>query len=133
MLNKLIQRKVFRQFVKFAIIGGTAFIIDMAGYGIFTRIFHIYHIWAKLMSFFCAAYYSYEMNSRWTFRSGHLRGVKLLTKSYIVQSIGAAINAGGLYLFFDILKFKEIAALLIATIAAAIWNFLVNKFWVYRA
>ncbi|TSC93020.1 MAG: hypothetical protein CEN91_316 [Candidatus Berkelbacteria bacterium Licking1014_85] len=133
MIKKITQRKSIRQFVKFGIIGATAFVVDMAFYALFTRVFHIYHIFAKLMSFFCAAYYSYEMNSRWTFRRGHLRGIKLLTKSYIVQTIGALINASGLYLFFDVLKYNEIAALLIATIAAAIWNFSTNKFWVYRA
>lgn len=132
-INKIKQRKVVRQFVKFAIIGATAFAIDMTSYIAFTRLFSIQHIIAKIMSFFCASYYSYEFNSRWTFRRAEMRGKKLLAKSYIVQCIGAGINASGLYLFFDHLGYHEIASLLIATFFSTIWNFIMNKFWVYRA
>lgn len=132
-INKIRQRKVVRQFIKFAIIGATAFAIDMSAYSLLTRLFSIHHILSKIISFFCASYYSYEFNSRWTFRRAEMRGKKLLAKSYIVQCIGASINAGGLYLFFDILKYHEISSLLIATFFSTIWNFIMNKFWVYRA
>lgn len=132
-INKIRQRKVVRQFVKFAIIGATAFVIDMIGYSVFTRLFSIQHILAKVLSFFCASYYSYEFNSKWTFRRAEMRGKKLLAKSYIVQCVGASINAGGLYLFFDRIGYHEILALLIATFFSTIWNFIMNKFWVYRA
>lgn len=132
-INRIRHRKVVRQFVKFAIIGATAFAIDMAGYSILTRLFSIQHILAKVMSFFCASYYSYEFNSRWTFRRSDLRGKKLLAKSYVVQCIGASINASGLYLFFDRLGYHEFLSLIIATFFSTIWNFIMNKFWVYRA
>jgi len=132
-INKIRQHKVVRQFVKFAIVGATAFVIDMLGYVLFTRYFLIHHIVAKVMSFFVASYYSYEMNSRWSFRRKELRSTKLLIKSYIVQCVGATINVSGLYLFFDIIGYHEFLALIIATFFSTIWNFIMNKFWVYRA
>lgn len=88
-----------RELVKFAIVGGTTFIIDNAIY--FTLAFTILHpkpTVAKILAIIVATIASYILNREWSFknRGGRERHHEA-TLFFMVSGIGVGINAFPLY------------------------------------
>jgi len=135
------QKKTYRQFIKFAIVGAINSGVD---WGIFyplkiflPNIFTGLSLQAikqisKAISFTISALSSYIMNRKWTFRSQskrvHIEGLKFM----IVATGGLIINSITFYLVTSQLGWRDIFALIAATAAATLWNFVLNKLWTFK-
>lgn len=82
------------------------------------------------VGFMVAAFFSYLLNSRFTFRA-QLDLKAGLFKNYSTLAIGLGINMGTVALL-TWLAVPYIAAQGVATVLAFIWNFLASKFFVFR-
>ena len=144
----------FIQFVKFAIVGVSNTFIDWAVFFLLTQYFVFFQggqneILAKGISFVIAVINSFIWNSLWTFRQefkaglaqGEKRTVEIIYfgRFLAVSTIGLILNALVFYLarpltdlVFARLELAQLLALVIATFAVLLWNFLANKFWTYR-
>lgn len=134
------QKKSYRQFVKFAVVGAINSLLD---WGIFypLKIF-LPHIFGSLsvqmikqiskgISFVVSAISSYTMNRKWTFRSKNKNIHKEAIKFMIVATGGLLINSAVFY-FMTKANFRDIFGLIVATAAATLWNFFLNKVWTFK-
>ncbi len=128
----MLQRQSVRQFIKFGIVGFGSFLIDWCIYFTLTRAFSVFYLNAKIVSFCVAAGNSYVWNRRWTFRSREPNHLRQLTQFFLVASIGAALNAGIMYLLHGLLLMPDLLALIVATGIVMFWNFLANRYWTFR-
>lgn len=147
----LIQRPGVQQFIKFCAIGFTSAIIDIAiSYTLvykfgFDDKFPRNTTVAKAISFLFGVTNGFIWNSRWTFQGmGSGRRHEMYIKFMLVNTVGLILN---------ILLFKSVILLFtgkfinqgkpdrlhfaIATVTAimfvAVWNFLANKKWTFKA
>lgn len=128
----LIHRRGVRQFVKFGIVGVTSTIIDWGIYLLLTRIFGVFYLMAKILSFAVAVLNSYIWNRRWTFRSNDPAKLRQFIKFLTISIVGVVLNTLIMYIAVDKIKLHDIFGLVLATAIVMIWNFLANKFYTFR-
>lgn len=138
-MKELLNRPGIRQFIKFGVVGGTGTIVDLGFYNLLAIVFG-YNIYiARLVSFILAATNNYILNRKWTFRSQDKKIAAEFGKFFFIATIGLFMNLGIMRLLqpwamrFDSQLLQKNIPVLIAITVVLVWNFLANKFWVFKA
>ncbi len=131
-MRELIHRRGVRQFVKFGIVGASSTIIDWGIYLLLTRIFGLFYLMAKILSFGVAVLNSYIWNRRWTFRSNDPRKLKQFIKFLTISMVGLVLNSTIMFIAVSKIKLHDIYGLVLATAIVLIWNFLANKYYTFK-
>ncbi|MDH4358406.1 MAG: glycosyltransferase family 2 protein [Candidatus Berkelbacteria bacterium] len=135
------EREATRQFVKFCIVGAINTLVDWLFFflartsltaALGTRNLQTLKQIAKAISFIISATSSYIMNRKWTFRSTNPRVARELIQFFIVATGGLIINSLVFYLITAQVGWRDIFGLVIATAAATLWNFVLNKKWTFK-
>ncbi len=145
-MNK--DKEEIMQFVKFALVGVANTAVDWIFFFVFNRWFNIARIIAKVLSFIVSVINSYLLNSNWTFKKEYkdvlLKGERkkveagLFSRFLIVSLVGLLINTLAYNLAYNNLgtmptdRWRDIAALFVASASGIIWNFFANKLWTYK-
>lgn len=132
-MRELIHRRGVRQFVKFGLVGLSSAVIDWGIYLALTRIFGVFYLMAKILSFSVALFNSYTWNRRWTFRSQDSAKLRQFIKFLTISIVGVVLNSLIMYLAVEHLKVSDIYGLFLASAIVMIWNFLANKFYTFRS
>lgn len=132
------------QFIKFIIIGASSALIDICLSGTLVYRMHVPLNVAKTISFVIAVTNGFTWNSLWTFRGmGAGRKHEQYIKFFLVNIVGFLINLSitNLTLFALTGHFPGrekpplpfwLAATIVATVGASVWNFGANKLWTFR-
>lgn len=129
-----------KQFVKFAIVGGAGTIVNLFVLKATLTVWgalaadtpFVVEVLASALAFLFAVVNNYLFNRWWTFRSTgpvHLEFGKFLT----VSLAGLFLNTLAFSLFRAHLGFPVLLSQLLAIGCVLPFNFLVNKFWSFRA
>lgn len=132
-MQKLLKMRVFRQFIKFGVVGASSTVINWGIYLFLTRYFSTYYLFATIVAFIFAVFNSYIWNRRWTFRSSDPKRAKQFTKFLIVSAVGLGLNTLIMFLVVDKIKISDIYGLVIATAIVTLWNFTANKMWTFKS
>lgn len=127
-----IRKQLYRQFVKFSIVGISGMVVDWLFYFVATRIFHLFYLIAKIISFIFAATNNYVWNRIWTFRSKQKKITTEFYKFFFVSTLGLGFNALIMYFLVGVLKLNDLLGWLLATLVVLFWNFAANKIWVFN-
>jgi len=131
-LQLFLKRKTVRQLIKFAIVGISGTIIDFFIYFLATRIFNLFYLLAKTISFLLAVLNNYLWNRLWTFRSQEKNKLLELSRFGLTSLIGLGLNTLIMYICVEKIKIYDIASWFFATLFVFFWNFTINKFWVFK-
>jgi len=131
-MNKLLQRRVIRQFIKFGIVGIVSTAIDWGLFYLLNFSFGIYYLTAKVLSFAVAVINSFVWNRRWTFRSQNPNRNQEFVKFLVIALVGLSLNTLIMYLAVSIFHTRKIVGLIFATGIVTFWNFLANKYWTFQ-
>jgi putative flippase GtrA len=137
-----------KQVSKFAFVGMLAVLTDLAAYG---ALLHLLpesalpgtlgnEALAKTLSFLCGLMVTYHFNKRWTWRRtdrNNRRLVNFMMLYGVSLGLNVAINTGMLALLHGVdglawVPHKYLVAFLAATGSCAVFNFLGQKFWIFR-
>ena len=125
--------KTLTQIAKFMTIGVLNTAIDAAAYFALTRWlgFGSALILAKALAYIIGMVNSFFWNRSWTFNSQDniWRAAGLFTLTHI---FALAINAGTMAFALEAMQLPEIIALGAATGASFVWNFVLNKWVVFK-
>lgn len=135
------QKKSVRQFVKFAVVGAVNTLVDWAVYYpvrlLILRWFPTINLQsarqiAKAISFIISALSNYYMNRKWTFRSTEKKVIAEAGKFMVVALGGLLINSLVFFYITSKLNWRDIFGLILATAAATLWNFFINRNWTFK-
>jgi putative flippase GtrA len=130
------------KFIKFAVIGGAATLLQFLFLGLFVEMLGLAPTLASASSYCCAAVFSYLANYYFTFGS-NANHKQTLPKFIVTVAVGMALSTT-LFAFFysllsnfvlvntNLLNSAYLIAQLFATLLTLISNFLMHKFWIYR-
>lgn len=132
----------FVQFVKFGIVGVSNTLISyviniLVLLGL--RNFHVHwdYVAGNLVAFFLSVLWSFYWNNKYVFvlEEGENRSIgKALLKTYISYSLTGILLTNILsYVWVDILDISKYIAPLINLIVSVPLNFVINKFWAFKA
>jgi len=136
-----------KQLIKFTLIGILAVLTDLLFYFIFLQIipekvlsFLSTEALSKGLSFICGIFVTYNLNKYWTWRQrdrSHTRLIKFSSLYSASLLLNVTVNSVTLYALhnFENLAFlpkKYLIAFVAATGSSAMFNFVGQKFWVFK-
>ena len=117
------------QLVKFGVVGGSGYVVNLAVFAAAVKIADVHHLVAATLAFVVAVTNNFWWNRHWTFgaREGHagFQAARFFSVSVVAFIAGAAI----LELLVNVAGVPEIGAQAISIVVATPLNFLGNKMW----
>ena len=123
------------QFVKFGIVGVSNTLISYVVYAVGVY-FGIHYLVASVLGFVISVLNSFYWNNKYVFRqeSGERNLLHTLLKTFLEYSFTGLVLANVLlYLWVDILHISEYLGPIINLLITVPLNFVMNKFWAFRA
>jgi dolichol-phosphate mannosyltransferase len=119
------------QLVKFGLVGGSGYLINLAVFALLTGDLGVHHLIAALGAFAVAFTNNFILNRHWTFeaRDGHA-GFQA-ARFFAVSIASLAINLMALEALLSGTGLGELTAQAIAVAIAMPFNFLGNKLWTF--
>jgi putative flippase GtrA len=117
------------QLVKFCLVGGSGYVVNLCVFAICTAALDFHHLVAATIAFVVAVTNNFWWNRHWTFRarSGH---AGFQAARFFAVSVGAFLFAAAvLEVLVSGLEVPELLAQAISIIAATPLNFIGNKMW----
>lgn len=122
-----------REAIKFGLVGGFNFIIDVGITNLLVILAHWSPIYAGYFGTTIALGTSFILNRGWTFRAGQDKLARQASKFLLINGIGAAINAAAYTFLIRQFGIWYNLAKLLAILGSGLWNFLMSKYWVFRS
>ncbi len=121
-------KKLFEQITKFAVVGGTAFIIDYFGMIFLTEVLHINYLISSIISFTLSVIYNYVLSVRWVFTvNNQLSRQKQFVIFVLLSVVGLLLNTLFMWMFTDLVHLDYRIAKIIATALVMVYNFISRK------
>src|ERR1700730_12433959 len=121
------------QLVRFGLVGGVGFAVNLAVYALFVHPFGVdYHV-AAVAAWLVAVVNNFVLNRHWTFdaRSGpaHFQAVRFVAVSLVALGFSLLLLMG----LVEVVGVAKVPAQALAVSASMPLNFLGNKLWSFRA
>jgi putative flippase GtrA len=144
LVGRLTQKRGVRQFLKFAVVGASGFVVNLVIFTLLQRVVPNREAAAEYNVIYSIAFLSggvsnYFLNRRWTFRStGHVgrEGLSFMAVSVMALIVGLIVSAAIAPLpapFIGRSFGHGHMTWLVSTVSAIVVNFFVNKYWTFRS
>jgi dolichol-phosphate mannosyltransferase len=120
------------QLVKFGIVGGTGYVVNLAVFAALVKAAGIHHIVAAILAFCVAVTNNFLWNRGWTFRGTTGHAGFQAARFLVVSLVGLGVNLIVLALLADVVGMGDIPAQAISVAVAMPVNFIGNKLWTFR-
>ncbi len=127
-MKKILENKLFKQIIRFGIIGGLAFLIDYALLYICTDIIGIHYLISSIISFTVSVIFNYILSIKWVFEVDERTDPKRNFLLFIIFSvIGLGINEVIMYVGVTMWEIYYMLVKIFATFIVMIFNFITRK------
>jgi putative flippase GtrA len=117
------------QLVRFSIVGGTGYVINLAVYSTLVEVAEFHYIPAAVLAFCVAVTNNFLLNRHWTFRASDGSAAFQAPRFLAVSLIALGFNLLVLELLVGVIGVHKIPAQAAAVLAATPLNFVGNKLW----
>lgn len=122
------------QLVRFSLVGGVGFVVNLGVYALLVRGAGVEYIAANIAAWLVAVTNNFVLNRHWTFDArhhgrAHAQAVRFLTVSLIAE----AFTLGMLALLVEGAGLDKVLAQALAVCCATPLTFIGNKLWSFRA
>ncbi len=122
----------WRKLIKFAITGGTAFVIDFSIYFALTRFAHVPYIAARAISIALAFTWNFLLNRYWTFRATEGKIIRQASRFVTVMAITSLLNLGLMHVGVDYLHFNDLIVIVVVSLLIMGINYTAHNIWSYK-
>lgn len=119
------------QLLKFGIVGGSGYLINLAVFAALVGSFGIHHIAAAVAAFCVAVSSNFFWNRHWTFGPGEDHAAFQAARFFAVSVAALLINLAVLEALVVGTSMGDLSAQAIAVATAMPFNFLGNKLWTF--
>ncbi|HEX4838711.1 MAG TPA: GtrA family protein [Solirubrobacteraceae bacterium] len=120
------------QLIRFAMVGGTGFVLNLGVYALCVHVLHVAYQPAYAVAWLVGVTNNFVLNRHWTFDASagqiHFQAVRFFTVSLLAAAFGLLL----LTLFVEVVGLAKVPAEAFAVAAATPLNFLGNKLWSFR-
>jgi len=146
----LIQRRGFRQLIKFAIVGVSSTVINLLVLYLMLRLLHGHRYISTSVAFLVSVINGYHWNRTWTFKAAQAKALHTqFGQFFLVNLVGWGLDLLIIYLASTpierqlhlletawspakIERVAVLAAQLVATALIVFWNFFANRLWTFK-
>ena len=115
------------EMLRFAIAGGTGFVIDYGCTYVFTSLLGLHYLLSTALAFTLSVVVNYLMCAYWVFQGADTKNTGVKAGFLITSLIGLGLNELFMYLFVDALHLHYMVAKLIAVVLVMIWNYISKR------
>jgi putative flippase GtrA len=119
------------QLLKFGIVGGSGYVINIAVFAVLTGSLGFHHVPAAVGAFCVAVFNNFLWNRYWTFEPGEDHPAFQAARFFAVSVAALAINLVVLEALIAGASLGDVPAQAIAVAVAMPFNFLGNKLWTF--
>ena len=120
------------QLVRFAVVGGVGFVINILVYAALVHGVGLdYHL-ASVLSWLVAVLNNFVLNRHWTFDAAAGSARLQAMRFFLVSLVAEGFSLGLLTIFVESAGIEKVAAQALAVAAVMPLNFLGNKLWSFR-
>jgi putative flippase GtrA len=119
------------QLVKFGIVGGSGYLINLAVFAVLTGNLGVHHVIAAIGAFCVAITNNFLWNRYWTFGPGKGTASFQAARFLVVSVVSLVINLAALEVLVGGAGMGDLPAQAIAVAIAMPFNFLGNKLWTF--
>jgi len=120
------------QLVRFGLVGGIGFVVNLAVYSLFVHSIGVNYHLAAVVAWLMAVINNFLLNRHWTFDAGDGRAPFQAMRFLVVSLVALAMSLLLLTLFVESAGIAKIPAQALAVAASMPLNFLGNKLWSFR-
>jgi dolichol-phosphate mannosyltransferase len=121
------------QLVRFGVVGGVGFVVNIAVYALCVHTFGVDYRVAAVIAWIVAVANNFVFNRHWTFDARDGRARFQAWRFLVVSLIAFGFSLLLLTLFVEGFGIPKVPAQALAVVAATPLNFLGNKLWSFRA
>ena len=129
-----IRPEKIKEFIKFAVVGGSGVIVNMGCFFVFTRYAGIRIEFASPMAIEISILTNFFLNNAWTFRRRDTKvgfGGRIL-RYHLVTAVAGIVNYLVLLLLANVLGIHDLLANLAGIALGTFINFFLNSLWTWR-
>ncbi|HVP03132.1 MAG TPA: GtrA family protein [Solirubrobacteraceae bacterium] len=130
-LPELLRAPELRRFARFLLVGVSNTLIAIVLYGLLVSL-ALDPVLASAAGFLAGALNGYRLNRSWTFR-GASGGAETAARYVVVQGIGLALNAAGIWFTVRHAGLPRMAGEAVILPAVTVTTFLLSRRWVFHA
>jgi dolichol-phosphate mannosyltransferase len=129
-----IKPEKMKEFIKFAVVGGSGVLVNMGFFYMFTRWAGIRIEIASPMAIEISILSNFLLNNAWTFRKRdtRFRFIGRILRYHMVTAVAGLVNYLTLLLLAKVLGIHDLVANLIGIILGTFINFFLNSLWTWR-
>jgi len=136
-LKEYIFSEHFVRILKFAVVGGSGFFVNMLFLWLFTEIFGLFYIISSVLAIFLAMINNFIWNDIWTWRGRGEPGVKpffvRLLKFCLVASLAGYVgNLGILWILTHFFGFHYMISNVFGIAMGTLVNYFLNNYWTFK-
>lgn len=132
LLHGMRQPANWLQLVRFGLVGGVGFVVNVAVYALFVHSIGLDYREASVVAWLVAVINNFVLNRHWTFQArdgrAHFQAMRFLVVSLVAEAFSLLL----LTLFVQDAGFAKVPAQALAVAASMPLNFLGNKLWSFR-
>lgn len=129
--HEICRQKIF----KFAFVGGTGAILNLAIIFSLTNYFHIWYMISAIIAIECSIIWNFYLNTKVTFNYRFLNRSEIFAgafKYHLSSFAGLSINIAVLFALTEILKFHYLLSEFLAIILAFVINYFISTRYVWH-
>lgn len=130
MISKIFKKNI--TFLKYAIVGISSTIIDMATLFVLVDILKANLYFSLIISFLLAVINGFTFNKIWTFNDKNQKYKKQFLKFLIVSIIWLGLTLFAMYLLVEILGIYYLLSKIFTSVIVLFWNYTWNKIWTFK-
>lgn len=120
---------IWLQWLRYGIVGGTAFIADYGSLYLLTDIVGLHYLWSAAIAFIIGLVVNYLLSISWVFATSRRTNVWFEFIVFaIIGVVGLGFNELIMWCGCDLLGLHYMLTKLVSTAIVFIWNFLARKF-----
>ena len=120
--------------VKYFFVGGSAAIVDISFFLIFTKFFGFNYLLVGFFTFLLATFVNYYLSIKFVFESGKkYKKEKEIILVYIVSASSLVLNLYLLYCLHELLTIEVGLSKIIVTGVLFFYNYLLRRFFIFQA
>ena len=120
------------QLVRFGLVGGIGFIVNVAVYTLFVHSVGVDYRLANIAAWLIAVINNFVLNRHWTFDARDGRARAQAIRFLLVSLVAEAFSLALLTLFVEVAGVAKVPAQALAVAGSMPLNFLGNKLWSFR-
>ena len=121
------------QLLKFGIVGGSGYLINLGVFALLTGSFEVHHLAAAVAAFCVAVSNNFLWNRHWTFGPGEDHPAFQAARFFAVSVAALLVNLAALEALVVGTSMGDLSAQAIAVAIAMPFNFLGNKLWTFAS